>query len=509
MVDQNQKRTIGLIAAMTVARMLYAFVLPIWPQEAYYWTYAQNPALSYFDHPPMAAYMIWLGTALFGDNPFGIRIFGILAGAAASWVGFLWGRAFFNATIGLWFVVALNAVTILSLTFVVITPDTPLLLFTILTLYLVSLLYQGADKRLWYLVGIVGGLAFMSKYTAVLLFLSVAGMLVFVSTFRKHLTRPGPYVAVVIALFVAAPVFIWNAQHDFASFAFQSTDRITIMGRISVKGFVRFFGAQLGVIGPATLVVCVAALVKCGSVGFGRGDRRFLILLIGAAPTLLFFTAASAFTWVKMNWPMAGYPPALLAATAFYFGAEDGETRLSRKRRKLFGRVSAQLVLGMSALTTLAVYVLAPLPFVPLPPKADLTTGFDVLAKKIDPLLDEEPEPLVIGYEYKTAAMLQYHLAEQPQTCSNNLVGKPGLAFDYWCDPKQLIGRDAVFVVDARARPPTMRSVKEHFERFEGPDVVVAERAGRPITKFEIYRGFGYRGLAEDRATSASHAAQR
>jgi len=503
--DKHEQRTLILIAAVAVARLIYALVLPIWPQEAYYWAYSQNPALSYFDHPPMAAWMIWLGTTIFGDNAFGIRFMAAVCGAAFTWVGFVWGRSLFNSTIGFWFAVALNAVTILSLAFVVITPDTPLLLFTILTLYLVSLLYQGRDVRLWYLVGVTAGLAILSKYTSAMLFLSVAGMLVFVTTFRKHLLKPQPYIAVLIALLVAMPVFIWNAEHDWASFAFQSSGRFA-RARVNVIGFVRFFVVQLAVVGPLTFAICIAALSRCGPVGFERGDRRFVVLLLGAAPTLLFFTAASAFMYVKMNWPIAAYPPALLAATAFYFGAEDRETRLSRMRRKVFGRLSAQVVLGLAVLTTAGVYIAAPLPFVPMPQQADLSTGFPELAKKIDPALESAEPPVIIGWEYKTAAMLQYHLAGQPQTCSNNMVGKPGLQYDFWCEPKEFIGRHALFVVDTRKRPPTMGIVSDHFEKVLGPEVVEAKRAGRLITRFEIYRAYGYRGLAADRDSETPQA---
>ena len=32
------------------------------PDEAYYWNYAQHMDLSFYDHPPMVAWLIWLGT---------------------------------------------------------------------------------------------------------------------------------------------------------------------------------------------------------------------------------------------------------------------------------------------------------------------------------------------------------------------------------------------------------------------------------------------------------------
>lgn len=44
-------------------------------QEAYYWSYAQHPDLSYYDHPPDAwPRLIWLGTAVLGDGALGVRL---------------------------------------------------------------------------------------------------------------------------------------------------------------------------------------------------------------------------------------------------------------------------------------------------------------------------------------------------------------------------------------------------------------------------------------------------
>ncbi len=69
------------IAALTGFRLIYSYFLPLIPQEAYYWYYIQYPDWSYFDHPPMAAYSIGLGTWLFGDNFFGVKFMAVIWGA--------------------------------------------------------------------------------------------------------------------------------------------------------------------------------------------------------------------------------------------------------------------------------------------------------------------------------------------------------------------------------------------------------------------------------------------
>ena len=70
---------VALIAAMTLMRVLYASLLDLRTDEAYYWTWSKESALSFLDHPPMIAWFIRFGTAIFGDTSFGVRFAGIMA----------------------------------------------------------------------------------------------------------------------------------------------------------------------------------------------------------------------------------------------------------------------------------------------------------------------------------------------------------------------------------------------------------------------------------------------
>src|ERR1700737_1041439 len=68
-----------LIALLTALRVIYAGVIDLRTDEAYYWTWSKENVLSFLDHPPMIAWSIWFGTAIFGDTNLGVRFAGILA----------------------------------------------------------------------------------------------------------------------------------------------------------------------------------------------------------------------------------------------------------------------------------------------------------------------------------------------------------------------------------------------------------------------------------------------
>src|SRR6201995_2160967 len=74
---------VALIAAMTVMRAVYAGLIDLRTDEAYYWTWSKENVLSFLDHPPMVAWFVRFGTAIFGDTNFGARFAGLVAMLAA------------------------------------------------------------------------------------------------------------------------------------------------------------------------------------------------------------------------------------------------------------------------------------------------------------------------------------------------------------------------------------------------------------------------------------------
>ena len=77
-------------------RLVYAGMINLTPQEAYYWVWSLHPDLSYFDHPPMVAYSIRLFTIFWGDTIYGIRLPAILYGAGTTMILSLLAAKFFG-----------------------------------------------------------------------------------------------------------------------------------------------------------------------------------------------------------------------------------------------------------------------------------------------------------------------------------------------------------------------------------------------------------------------------
>ncbi|MBN9554388.1 MAG: glycosyltransferase family 39 protein, partial [Alphaproteobacteria bacterium] len=111
---------------MIGVRAIMAAWLPLSADEAYYWLWSKDLAAGYYDHPPLTAFLIRLGTILFGDTAFGVRFAGVLLSILAS--VFVWqaARAILDddrraALAALLF----NLTLMVGVEMLAVTPDTP------------------------------------------------------------------------------------------------------------------------------------------------------------------------------------------------------------------------------------------------------------------------------------------------------------------------------------------------------------------------------------------------
>ncbi|MEA2943731.1 MAG: hypothetical protein QOD09_4260, partial [Bradyrhizobium sp.] len=79
------RNTAGTVLALVVLRLVAAAYTPLTFDEAYYWTWSKHLAGGYYDHPPMVAVLIRLGTMISGDTELGVRLISILLALPMSW----------------------------------------------------------------------------------------------------------------------------------------------------------------------------------------------------------------------------------------------------------------------------------------------------------------------------------------------------------------------------------------------------------------------------------------
>jgi hypothetical protein len=77
------RQLLALASFFVALRLLFAPLAEPIVDEAYYWLYSQRMELAFLDHPPLVAWLDWLGTQLFGNTPAGVRVGALACGLIA------------------------------------------------------------------------------------------------------------------------------------------------------------------------------------------------------------------------------------------------------------------------------------------------------------------------------------------------------------------------------------------------------------------------------------------
>jgi len=300
------------LAALTAIRLIVAGLVPVSPDEAYYWVWSRAPAPGYLDHPFMVALWIRLGTTLFGHGAFGIRFLAPLSAALGS-VLILDAARRLGAGRGYAAALLLNATLLFGAGGILMTPDTPLILFWIAALWAMARIVAGGSGWWWIATGVFVGLALDSKYTAALLLAGI-GLWLLPGGRRWLLRDVRPWIGLAIALLLFMPVILWNADHHWASF-FKQGGRT---GDFHPARAAQFLGelvlGQLGLATPVIFILCVGGVVRATRLVVTRRDEAAgLLVALGLLPALVFIQHAFG-DRVQGNWPEIIYPAAVIAA---------------------------------------------------------------------------------------------------------------------------------------------------------------------------------------------------
>ncbi len=157
-------------------KVVLAAGFPFTGDEAFFYQWGVFPAWGYSDHPPMVG---WLLAVLHGisDAPLVLRSVTLLVTSAIALliVDTLMRHLPPEREAGAWLAGAVYLVLPWSWMFVLVTTDTPLILFMALSVWAYVRADTGERSAPWYaLAGLFVGLAFLSKYFAALLGIAYA-----------------------------------------------------------------------------------------------------------------------------------------------------------------------------------------------------------------------------------------------------------------------------------------------------------------------------------------------
>jgi hypothetical protein len=508
------------VAAAHVAYLAFDCPLDLAPDEAHYWDWSRQLDWSYYSKGPLVAYLIRAGCELAG--PWSLHQTGSLMLAVrlpAVLCGSLLLVSLYVLTVqvfqreGLALAVVALAMTLpmIAVGSSLMTIDAP---YTCCWGWALVLghraIFRGSGWA-WPAAGLVVGVGILAKYTMVVWLPSVGLFLLTTLVYRPLLWRRGFWVMTAIAGACCLPILLWNVQHDWVSMRHvNSLAGLEDGPRIQWLGPLVYLAAQCGLLLVFWFVAWAAALWAHRPWAEPDAGLRYLWWL--SAPMFVVFWGFSLKTGGgEVNWPVAAYVSGMVLAAAWLSGQLTSPRTWYRRLLKVNLALACGLGLAATAFmheSRLLHPILArlagepteanPFPLRRFDPTCRLR-GWRTAAAAVDRLSNQLQsrgiEPVLAGCNWILPGELGFYCQGHPQVYSVGVVqGDRHSQYDLWHpnpvdDAAAFQGRTFLLVGDLTPE------VVAGFERVESAGVVIHSEDGRPIARWMLHVGYGFRGF--------------
>lgn len=474
---------IGLLAI----RLVLTFTVAPIGDEAYYWLWGQEPSLSYFDHPPLNAWLLGLSSSVFGWNVFALRFPTWISAGLTFYLFHLWARRLAPDDWVRWFLVTVVIYLASPLYFLftgIAFPDHLLVALSLWAIYAFATFLDSWERGqprwgVLYWAAVALGLAALAKYSAVLV--AVAFVLVVVLNPRRWrlLLSWQSYAAGLIAVTVVSPVLLWNIEHDFVSFTFHLRERYEDSGFAPSWAVVRGYWLLYAIyISPFIVVPLISFLFRQPAAGFSRTSHE-----VGRAVFLVstgLFSAMSMWTASAPYWNILALAP-LMPHLVAYAGA--------RLRLALF------LVYGIAFGVVLGTNMgVAPLAVLAGGDdwESSVVHGWEEITAAVEAAEARFEPDFLAATRYTLAAQLAFHRGRNDVTALQSRTDQ----FDYWFDRSARQGQKALILGDTVQRIDD--ETRSSFQRIEQVAEFEVVRFGRLVNTYQLFLGHEYSGPRGD-----------
>ncbi len=299
MFSKENTKIAWFALAWFLINLVQSYFTEILEDEAYYWVYSEFMAWGYFDHPPMIALLIKIGSMII-PGELGVRLIPSLMGAATILIVYqLIPKVNRDPRM---FIICVAAITLMHLNVAgfLALPDVPLVFFTSL-FFLVLKRFLSEDRMVQALgLGVIIALMMYSKYHALLIIFFT------ILSDWKLILRKTFWVIVGVAVILYLPHIIWQVKNNFVSFQYHLISR---NDPFQPRQILEYLGNQLVVTGPFVGVLLLfLAFTRPAKDAYERMLKFNLIGFFG------FFFLSSVRGHVEPHWTAAAFPPMIVLA---------------------------------------------------------------------------------------------------------------------------------------------------------------------------------------------------
>jgi hypothetical protein len=295
--QSNWPILLGIAAAVTLVHLLTNGRYGFHRDELQFLSDARHLDWGFVTYPPLTPFLERIGLDVFGLSLVGLRLFSVLAQAAAIvFTGLmaheLGGQRLAQFTSAL--AVALSPLPLFEGTeFQYSSFD---YLWWVLIAYFTIRLLKTENPRWWMAIGATVGLGLLTKYSIVFFISGILGGMV-LSRARRYLISGWFWGAVALALLICLPNILWQVRHDFISYHFLQHIHLRDVGEGRADDFL-----------TGQFLVCVnlfaAPLWLAGLVALFMNRRYRMLVWMYAIPLVLFFFAKGRHYYLAAAYPM-------------------------------------------------------------------------------------------------------------------------------------------------------------------------------------------------------------
>lgn len=282
-------------------KFILILLIPLAPDEAYYWVWSHFLSWSYYDHPPMVGWMFRLSQVL----PGGLARLPFLIASQVAILFFVVSlSSFLPKKSHLLFFSVLLLSPLVGIGSVVGTPDSPLLLFWALSFWLFLKALESPEVKWYLLFGAALGLGFCSKYMIVL-FVPCVGLSLLDRNVRLKVRWKWVPLTLLTGFIFSLPVIYWNYRNEWLSFKFQLEHGLGAT-EWKPRWTTSYLLEQFLLVFPVFWILALHQRLR---------EQAKLLLSFAFFPFLFFFYSTFKGR-VEANWPVMAYPYLYVLAIA-------------------------------------------------------------------------------------------------------------------------------------------------------------------------------------------------
>lgn len=406
----NQQLRWVFYALWLLVSLVQAAGTELFDDEAYYWVYSRFLDWGYFDHPPMVAVLIKMGTTIF-PGELGLRLFIVILGTAT--IGLI-EYLTKPKDIRLFFAIVLN-MAVLQIGGILAVPDIPLLFFTALFFICYQRFEEKNDISSAIALAIVIALLLYSKYHGILI--------IFFTILSKPsiLTRWKSLLVILLSVGLFIPHVIWQVLHGLPSVNYHLFERLSPPYKFSFTA--DFVLGQLLIAGPLVGWLIIWAALK--NKAANATEKAMYWTLIGTY-TLFFLSSFRSRT--EANWTIPLMAP--LVVLSYRYLSQNKE-----KARWIYRLLPYSIVLVL----VVRVYMILDIQALKFMPKDEFHQNKEwaaAIKKKANGL------PVVFTNSYQRASKYWFYTGDT--SFSLNTYRYRRSNYNFWPMEEQLQGRTVV-----------------------------------------------------------------